>query len=353
MSRTEERSTASVDAIADLIDALASVGVDALTGHADDADLVVRLADGATLLVDVKPLVAPSPREVASLAARHRPAHYPVLVADRLVPASRRELNEAGWGWLDRRGHLRLRSGSLIVDTEVPGVETSADRSRPVLETDVGLDVACALLAFAEPEHRLSVRQAVGITGRSLAAVHAALTGLRAAGLADGLGSPVIPDLFWEVSPRWRPRRAPLGGRPQPGDAARTHQLGLGFDDVEDTEGWAVCDTVAANAYGAAAVVGGAYPPDFYVPSERTVRVARQLYGEAAYDTRQATVAVPPVAWACRRRVDTTRLERDHPWAEWPAVHPVFAALDLAVDPSRGREILDGWSPPEPFRRVW
>jgi len=36
-----------------------------------------------------------------------------------------------------------------------------------------------------------------------------------------------------------------------------------------------------------------------------------------------------------------------------PAVHPVFVTLDLAVDPSRGREIIDGWSPPESFRRVW
>jgi hypothetical protein len=339
------------DAVADLADALASVGAEAVTGRGNDADLVVRVGVGATLPVDVKALAAPSPAEVASLVARRRPAHYPVLVADRLVPASRRELNEAGWGWLDRRGHLRLRSGSLIVDTDVPGVEPRGDRSWPVLETDVGLDVACALLAH--PDERLSVRRTVAITGRSLAAVHAALTGLREAGLTDGSGRPLTPDLFWEVSPRWQPRRIPLGGCPQPRDARRTDQLGLGYDDIEDTEGWAVCDTIAANAYGAAAVVGGAYPPDFYVPSERTVRVARQLYRDATYDTRQATVAVPPVAWACRRRVDTTRLEGHHRWAHWPAVHPVFAALDLAVDPSRGREMLDGWSPPEPFRRVW
>jgi hypothetical protein len=129
----------------------------------------------------------------------------------------------------------------------------------------------------------------------------------------------------------------------------------LSVDDegVEDIEGWAVCDTVAANAYGAAAVVGGAFPPDFYVPTERIVRVARQLFGDATYDGRQATVAVPPAKWGCRRRIDTALLGRDHPWAEWPAVHPVFVALDLAIDPSRGREILDAWTPPEPFHRVW
>jgi hypothetical protein len=352
MVRTPEQATVGgFEAAADVKDALGSLGVEAVAGAGGEPDLVVRLADGSTLAFEVQSLAAPSPSEVAKLVGRVRPVHHPVLVADRLVPASRSVLNEAGWGWLDRRGHLRLRAGSLIVDADVPGIETSSGRSRPVLETDVGLDVACALLAF--PEDRLSVRRTVEVTGRSLAAVHGALTGLRAAGLTDGSGKPATPDLFWEVAPRWRPRRIPLGGSPQPGDARRTDQLGLGLDDVADTAGWAVCDTVAANAYGAAAVVGGAFPPDFYVPSERIVRVARQVFGEATFETRGSTVAVPPVAWACRRRVDTVKLGRDHPWAEWPVVHPLFVALDLALDPSRGREILDGWTPPEPFNRVW
>jgi hypothetical protein len=337
------------DAAADVKDALANLGVDAVSGQGPD--LVVRLADDSTVAFEVKSLVAPSPSEVATLVDRAHPADSPVLVADRLVPASRAALNEAGWGWLDRRGHLRLRAGGLIVDVDVPGVERAAGRSRPVLETDVGLDVACALLAH--PQDRLSVRRTVDITGRSLAAVHAALTGLRDAGLTDGSGKPATPDLFWEVAPRWRPRRVPLGGSPQPGDAARTDQLGLGLDGVEDTEGWAVCDTVAANAYGAAAVVGRAFPSDFYVPTDRVVRVARQLYGEATYDTRRATVAVPPVGWACRRRVDPAKLGLRRPSTEWPLAHPVVVALDLALDPARGREILDRWSPPEPFHRVW
>jgi len=141
---------------------------------------------------------------------------------------------------------------------------------------------------------------------------------------------------------------------PQPADVARTDQLELGLEDVERTEGWALCDTIAANAYGAFAVVRGDFPPDFYVPSERIVRVARRLYDDAITPASHgATVAVPPVAWACRRRVDSASLGGDRPRTPWPVVHPLFAALDLAVDPSRGREILDGWTPPEPFRRVW
>lgn len=355
MARTSVRQPAEGrEAVSDLIEALAALGVEATEDPAEDGgvDAVVRLVDGSHLLVQVKALVAPSPAEIAHLVRRQSPAHIPLLVADRITPAGREALNDAGWAWLDRRGHLRLRSGTLILDADVPGGDTSPGRSRPVLETEVGLDVACALLAH--PTERLSVRHAVQITGRSLAAVHRAVTGLADAGLTDASRKPVTPDLFWEVVPRWRPERAALGLCPSPGDAARSDQLGLGLEDVEDTEGWAVCDTVAANAYGAFAVIRGDFPPDFYVPGGRIIRLALHLYGRAVtYESRGATVAVPPVRWACQRRIDTPQLGRDHPWAEWPVVHPLLAALDLAREPSRGREILESWTPPDPFHRVW
>jgi len=37
----------------------------------------------------------------------------------------------------------------------------------------------------------------------------------------------------------------------------------------------------------------------------------------------------------------------------WPLAQPLFVALDLAQDPGRGREILNDWTPPEPWHRVW
>jgi hypothetical protein len=38
----------------------------------------------------------------------------------------------------------------------------------------------------------------------------------------------------------------------------------------------------------------------------------------------------------------------------WPLAQPLFVALDLAQDPDRGRELLDGWTPPtEAGPRVW
>ena len=37
----------------------------------------------------------------------------------------------------------------------------------------------------------------------------------------------------------------------------------------------------------------------------------------------------------------------------WPLANPLFVALDLARDPGRGRQILDGWQPPRPWRKIW
>ena len=49
---------------------------------------------------------------------------------------------------------------------------------------------------------------------------------------------------------------------------------------------------LAANAYGATAVVRGNHPPDFYVPDERAVRVARQLLGDPTTPDRRAATVI-------------------------------------------------------------
>ena len=121
-------------AVDDLIAALGCLAVEATAetepGDGRAADLAILIPDGSRVLVDVKALAGPSPADIARLVARVRSVHTPVLVADRLVPASRQALNDAGWGWLDRRGHLRLRSGPLILDADLPSMDASTDRSR-------------------------------------------------------------------------------------------------------------------------------------------------------------------------------------------------------------------------------
>lgn len=341
----------------DLADVLAMLplGLSIEKASGRGADLVIVTSDGRRLDVEVKSLRSPAPSDVAKLrTSGPGTARLPVLVADRLVPRVREQLSDAGWGWLDRRGHLFLRADGLLVDTDVPALNATTERARPTLDTDVGLDVASAILAH--PAETLSVRGVVAFTGRSLGAVHQAMRRLADDGLVGTDGRALVPELFWEVSARWHPHRVPLAVAPAGPDDRRARQLGLGTDPGEAAEhvGWALCDTLAANAYGATAVVRGDHPPDFYVVDERTVRVARQLLGDPTTpDRRAATVAIPPVGWVCQHRVDRSSPSTGGGRTPWPAAHPVVVALDLSTDAGRGREILDDWSPPEPFARVW
>jgi hypothetical protein len=59
-------------------------------------------------------------------------------------------------------------------------------------------------------------------------------------------------------------------------------------------------------------------------------------------------IAVPPTPLVCmgRRRAPLDTID-------WPTPHPLYLALDHARDPGRGREILDGWKPPEPMPYPW
>lgn len=316
--------------MAEALDALQLSGVVVVRRPAEPA---LELPDRRRLTLDIVALASPRPGDVDRLIADRIPSDAtPVLVADRLVPRVRGRLSAAGWGWLDRRGHLRLVADTVAIDADLPPLlDDRPTRARPVLETSVGLAVATALLVD-QPARPKSVRTLVGFTGHSVGAVHRALRALKDAGLVAADGLPVTPDLFWEAAGRWRPERVPLLERLD--------------DDIPDD--WALCDTLAAAAFGAPVVVRGDHPPDFYVADERTVRVCRQRFGDpVTYERRGATVAVPPVWWARARSVHVDG-ER---W--FLVVHPVIAALDLSTDEGRGREILDNWDPPQSYVRVW
>jgi hypothetical protein len=348
--------TSAQAATEDLVEALTKLKLGLTVRPGDPAaDLILELPGGAVMALEVKALRSVTTADATRLIHSLPPDHaVPIVVADRIVPDARSALRGAGWGWLDRRGHLRLAGPGLAIDSEVSPLlgDTGRNAGRPALDTDVGLDVGVAVLT--QPDRRWSVRDLVAFTDRSLGAVHQALRSLREEGLMRRDGTPLTPELFWELSARWRPARIPLGVCPGPGDARRTDQLDLGLDDIQTGVGWALTDTLAANAFGAFAVVRGNYPPDFYVPDERNLRVSRQLYGDAiSFETRGATVALCPASWACLRRVDLASIRPEHPFAEFGSVHPVIAALDLSTDEARGREVLDEWSPPDPWRRVW
>jgi hypothetical protein len=270
-----------------------------------------------------------------------------VVVGDRITQEARQILDQAGWGWLDLRGHLRLVAQGVFVDTDLPSMGTRPRRSSPLVGK-VGLDVAVNLLL--EPEKPATVRRLAAEIGRAPSSVSEVLQSMQNARLLDDERRPVTPELFWEVAGRWKPEQAELDSVPSPGTASVNSALRLGLEDVENSVGWALSDTLAAAAYGAPVATRADHPPDFYVPNAAIQRRALQYLGRAPdQSNRAATIRVAPVPTVSSHRVDATA------WAnqEWPLAHPLFVALDLSMDPGRGREILEGWTPPERWKRVW
>jgi hypothetical protein len=253
-------------------------------------------------------------------------------------------LRDAGWGWLDLRGHLHIAGQGLFIDADVPALRETPGRTEP-LAGRVGLEVAVLLLLA--PSKPATVRPVAAALGRAASSVSAVLSSMRAAALIDEQRRPAVPALFWELADRWRPAHVDVASLPSTGDEAVGGALRLGLENVTESSGWALGDTIAAAAYGAAVGSRSDYPPDLYVPDEGILRRATRLLGAAPdHDSRTATLRVAPVPMVCAYRVDS-------PDTRWPLAQPLFVALDLAQDPGRGREILDAWTPAEPAHRVW
>lgn len=283
--------------------------------------------------------------QLERIARRRGP--YPVLAARRVSAAVRDALSARDMGYFDARGHLRLWRTPLLVDVDVPGVAPTASARRVRFETASMLDVALAILDGSVSG---GVRATAARIGRSPGTVSKQLAKLRAARLVDEGGDPTVPDLFEAVLEGWHPQRTPLADLPRPGSGPVNERLQLGADDVS-RPGWVLADSFAAAAWGAPVVLAGDAPPDFYVPDAGVLRQARALLGDAEFGRHACSAAVTPAPYVCRVRHDRSDVI-DSPWF---APSPVVAALDLAVDPARGRETLEAWSRnlPREVRRVW
>jgi Bacterial regulatory protein, arsR family len=329
-------------------------------GQLDAPDLVMLDNDGRRILVELKRVPAATPSHVSGLLAQQdrsgRRGALHVLVADRIPQAARAELASHGWGWLDLRGHLHLAGQGLFVDVDVPPVKDRSERT-DAFSGPAGLEVVCSLLL--DPGVRHGVRDLARTLGRSPSTVSEVLGALRKQGLIAADGLAVLPDLFWETAGAWISREAALADLPRPGTGSVNAALQLGFDDVATQPGWALTGTLAAAAFGAPVAARSDHPPEFYVPSQATFRRAIRLLGAAADPAyRRASIRVAPVPAVCQQRIDPAARQQDsEAWAvvsqHWPLANPLFVALDLAHDPGRGREILGGWQPPRPWRKIW
>jgi hypothetical protein len=328
------------DAEAALVDAATAVGMKAQRA---DGQVVVRL-DRERVVATVRPASVVSANDVRALPAAPSTT---VIVAERVVGEAGALLRKREQSWLDLRGHLYLRAPGILVDADVPPTWQRPERRSP-FSGPAGLDVATALLL--RPTEPATVRGLARETGRVPSTVSEVLAALSRDGLVDAQRRPLVPDLFWAVAAEWRPRVTPLAICPRPGDGVVNESLELNLNGPEESAGWAVGDARAAAAYGAPIAVRDDHPPDFHVPDDSTLRRAVTLLGSPPSGAAPAaTVRTAPATLVCRRRVDGTPW-----WSEpYPLVHPLFAALDLARDPARGRAVVEQWDPPEGFPRVW
>lgn len=322
-----------------LTTALNSAGLRHKSAPRSDADLVARV-DDRDVPIAIKTTAYATPERVRTIVdgTRHRRATH-LLVADHITEAARQDLIAAGWSWLDRRGHLYLRAPGVMIDRGIAPLPRPAARAAAGgVSGAAGLAVAYSTLL--DPATPQPVRAGARLLGFSPASISTSRSALRDAGLLERSGLPVVPELFWALADVWKPERTWLVTKPKQSDTrTNAHDLAA--------PGWCVAGTSAAVEWGAPVVAADPIL-DLYVPGPVMVTIAQREYVIAgnAIDA-SASIAVAPAALVTSQRLPPRRRGR------WPLAHPLAVALDLAQDQSRGREILEEWTPPSEFHRVW
>ena len=314
-----------IDLGREVADALRSLGLDVR-----EVDGILTV-DGTRQALNLVSRAHPTPADLSRLVEQ-APARLPaMIVADRISEPGRDVLRNAGWGWLDRRGHVRLWSVGMRVESPVgldAGVSSRAvsGDSGPSGNpwTTVGLEVV--LSALINPHEPVAARAVAKRTGRSPGAVHAIINRFTELGLIGPTTRlPLLPELFWEAAAHW----------PDDGWTA----LPFTITEVAERVGGDVLTRVderAATLAGARIPAAGDLPARVYVRSDGAIR---RLRSQVDRDRETHT-------WIRRAPVNWVPENLDHPPDEahpWRVAHPIVCALRLAVDPARGQEIVETW----------
>ncbi len=250
------------------------------------------------------------------------------MVADRITAEARDILTRTRWSWLDRHGRLHLHAPGVRVDIDVPGTEHPPTRAstRDPIRGRSGASVAYWLCSH--PGEALSPTKAAPKLGLAPSTISTAVSALRLAGLVEDSGAGVFPELFWELAKAWSADRTWLISAPDPA------RHGVGAADSS----WSRTGSLVAAAYGAPVVTREGGPLELYIRGPVEISIALRTYGAAQSGLGAAAIAVAPV---------TAVFDDDGPIVGgWRAAARLAAALDLAQDRSRGREILNDWEVP-------
>jgi hypothetical protein len=322
------------DALSRSLDAVGLVGERFLAAAHQEPDLVMSVPGGPEVAFEVRAVSIPTPNQIEHFLVSRSSARGVIVVADRVPSTIRRELNERGVSWLDRRGHLRLTGPGLFVDADVPpsprrGASTDVDRD--AIAGRSGLAAATGLLL--RPDEPMRVSEIARVAGLNPSSITRAMASLAAANLAERRGRgqyrALVPELFWALSDVWPRTRTTVqwsGAHADPGDAS-----------------WVAGGVRGALVWGAPIVATADLPIDLYLPDERTIR--RLVVEHEGGEGSEVRLTVDPNGFVRREA-------RQTPSFPWPVALPLFCALDLTAT-ARDREALDQWTPPEEFTRVW
>ena len=324
----------------DLTLALREIGIDTTT-----SDTSISIAvDGRSRPLEVRTVAIASGPSVAAIIDRASARGLHILVSDRISADARAILDDANWSWLDRRGEISLRIGTrfFVRRAVTPKVRTVPQSNGPVRSRAGVAYLAAALeLPNTTPVLRAVARRA----GLSHVAISAAKTKLRDANLIDERGRAIEHITFEALSESWTSNVIALAATPN-----ATNNVALDVNPNDPARpGWALTDTLAAIAWGATLPVTAEYPPDFIVPTQRVVDRAIHVLGRAtSFEIRAATISLAPTPFATDNRYRVVGIDR-------LVTHPLYVALAIARDRSRGPEILAAWNPtrPEGFQRTW
>lgn len=332
------------DAVAALRDAASAVGLVTARSRDDEAaDLVLQLGGHDRILVQVKAASIPSRDRARALVESRQSDALSVLVADQVPSNIRTMLNEAGVGWLDRRGHLHLVGTGLHVDSDVPALSrrVSGRGSLEPIKGRSGLAAAAGLLL--RPDDPRGVSEIARVAGLNPSSITRAMRSLADAQLAErgarGRYRALVPELFWSLADVWPREHVTIHWAEPP---EQDERLDLGDSNLSGS-GWAAAGVRGAVAWGAPIVATADFPIRLFAPSEQLVREMKVLH--AGGTGGEAILSADPVGFITSERYHAGQLE-------WPVAHPLFCALDLTVS-SRDREALEQWTPPDGFTRVW
>ena len=301
----------------ELCEALAGLGVPARA----DGDAIV--VDGTRCTPLLVARAHPTPADLTQVLKDHRGQLPALVVADRVSTAGRAVLRDAGWGWLDRRGDVRLWTTGIRIEAAVPGERSGRPRTTNAW-TPLGLEIALA--AMVRPDDPVTARKVATLLGRSPGAVHELVGRFVEQGLiGPHTHRPLLPELFWETAAHWPDD----GWTSLPSTPEEIGAL-LGADQVVRV------DERAATLGGARITAVGDLPGRMYLTSAAALRKVRGLV-DRDRPTR-CWVRPAPVTWLPDNA--------DHPPSSthpWRVAHPVVCALRLAADPARGREIVEAW----------